>query len=63
MRKSVLATTMACLAILSASAVQAQSIEEKHIAKGKFKFDEQAGYIFLHGQMRQVGLFLKQPST
>jgi hypothetical protein len=41
--------------------VSPKSIEEKNMAKGKFTFEPDMGYIYLHGATRQVGLFLKVP--
>lgn len=52
----------ALAAIGTATVAGAQSIEEKNVAKGKFSFDPEAGYIFLSGSTRQTGLFLKVPS-
>lgn len=54
------------LAALAATAMSfpasAQSIDEKNVAKGKFTFEPEAGYIYLTGPTRQTGLFLKSPS-
>jgi hypothetical protein len=58
--------------IVSASAVAQEAkvkernlapvaIEEKNMTKGKFTFEPDMGYMYLHGSTRQVGLFLKVP--
>lgn len=39
------------------------SVEEKNLQNGKFVFDEAKGYIFLHGNSRQWGVFIKEPSA
>jgi hypothetical protein len=61
MKKTI--SILAALAALNLAPVaQAQSIEEKNLAKGKFAFEPDAGYIYLSGPTRQTGLFLKMPS-
>ena len=55
------------IAAISAAAISsplmAESVEQKHIDKGKFVFDSESGYIFLHGPTRTVGRFLKVPDA
>lgn len=46
---------------MQAAPAHAQSIEEKQLVAGKFSFDPAGGYIYLHGPMRQMGMFLKVP--
>lgn len=49
------------LACAQAWPAHAQSIEEKQLAAGKFSFDPEAGYIYVHGPFRQTGTLLKVP--
>lgn len=42
--------------------IKFDSVEEKNLVSGKFVFDATKGYIFLHGNTRQWGVFIKEPS-
>jgi hypothetical protein len=50
--------------LLMASAepvVPAEPVEEKNLISGKVKRDPARGYIFLHGEGRQLGAFIRVP--
>jgi hypothetical protein len=59
--KFAISLTISALAFGSTAAF-AVPVEEKALTKGKFTFDEEMGYIYLHGPSRLVGYFLKVPS-
>lgn len=46
---------------LSGNALRAEPVEEKNIVSGKVKFDPAKGYIFVSGQTRWWGTFLRVP--
>ena len=55
--------TLAALAIVSASAVHADSIEEKNIVSGKAQLDPAQGYILVSVPTRYQGVFVRIPDA
>ncbi|WP_108810151.1 hypothetical protein [Sphingorhabdus sp. Alg231-15] len=59
--------SLACLLPIGVAQAKSKNlefnaVEEKKIVNGTFQMDESKGYIFLHSNSRQFGVFIKQPS-
>jgi hypothetical protein len=54
---------LAAAALITVVPAAAQPVEEKNLASGKAKISPDSGYIFLHGPVRQNGIFLRLPDA